>query len=383
MADFWSTLTGGKVHSGSWFGLPDFGITEALVADSPRTAQGGSNLLGANAQSPSSQDLLSKYTFGNQTPVNITPLMNQQSTGGNVLGTSTTSGGGGNTNLRQQMMEGKIPWNDNLLNSGSNATGLSGEDLARQQAQAELDSALNQYDKSAEELQAQKTGLGTQRSQALSELETGYGKAQKQAESSRTEAESATQKAQNKALSTAQDVERKNRNVLRALGILSSSAAGEMLGKPYNEYQSQSADLQQGLVTKKGQIDTWLQDRLTEFNQAKTSIENQYAELVGNIDRDLRFNQKDRVQAVKAAQVAAQQAIQQAQAQAQAYQQAAQQYSSNILSQIAQIQLMQNPQADVSGILSAMIPQASKTYSPTASIYQTDEQRKKLSGLGY
>jgi len=33
MADLWSTLTGGRLHTGSWFGLPDFGATEALATD--------------------------------------------------------------------------------------------------------------------------------------------------------------------------------------------------------------------------------------------------------------------------------------------------------------------------------------------------------------
>ena len=53
MADLWSTLTGGRLHTGSWFGLPDLGITEALAADNaPRTAEGGSNLIGQNNAAP-------------------------------------------------------------------------------------------------------------------------------------------------------------------------------------------------------------------------------------------------------------------------------------------------------------------------------------------
>ncbi len=43
------------VHSGSWFGLPDFGITE-LFSGNNRTSQGGSNLFGpSSAQTPPNQ----------------------------------------------------------------------------------------------------------------------------------------------------------------------------------------------------------------------------------------------------------------------------------------------------------------------------------------
>ena len=40
------------VHAGSWFGLPDFGVTEAIggLLGGQRTAQGGSNILGASTK---------------------------------------------------------------------------------------------------------------------------------------------------------------------------------------------------------------------------------------------------------------------------------------------------------------------------------------------
>ena len=45
-------------HSGSWFGLPDFGITEAIgsAVGAGRTAQGGSNVLGNVGSLPTTID---------------------------------------------------------------------------------------------------------------------------------------------------------------------------------------------------------------------------------------------------------------------------------------------------------------------------------------
>jgi len=379
-------------HAGSWFGLPDFGVTERLsdIFQGPqtRTSQGGSNLLpsASNIINPYPGNVLGTSSQNKTSSVSpVSPSVNQSFQNMSYANPNTLSsggGGGGGGSLLDQWKSlgntGDLPvgWN------GPSGGGSSAEDLARQQAQAELESALTEYDRYSEEAQAQKSSLGTQRTQSLSELASGYGQAETQAKTSKEEAIGATAKAKNKALSTAEDVKNKNRNVLRALGILSSSAAGEMLGKPMEEYASQAAELEQGLIQRQATIDDWLKQRLTEFTQAKTSIEQQYAELVGNIDRDLRFNDKQRLQAVKAAQVAAQQAVQQAQAQAQAYQQAAQQYNAGILQQVAQLRTYQNPTADTSDIQNSLLSMASPQQSQTASIYQTDEQKKRLSGLG-
>lgn len=70
-------LTGQPVHAGSWFGLPDFGVTEAIggLLGAPRTSQGGSNL--------------SALLPGGQQSVPAQPRPNTQG----VLGASTTTQG--------------------------------------------------------------------------------------------------------------------------------------------------------------------------------------------------------------------------------------------------------------------------------------------------
>lgn len=178
-------------------------------------------------------------------------------------------------------------------------------------------------------------------------------------------------------------MQKSNRNVLRALGILSSSAAGEMLNKPINEYGKQAADLGQQLVQRKNDIQQWLQDRTAEHQTAVRDVQSQYANLVGQIQNDLRFNDRQRSDAVRSASAALQTRIQQIQESAKQYALTAQNYNNQILQQVAQLQLYQNPQANTSGIqqqlLSNMMPmQPTNTSAP---IYQPgDELRKRPSG---
>jgi hypothetical protein len=106
------------VHSGSWFGLPDFGITEAVggLFGAPRTAQGGSNIFGSaqKAASPT------QTSTPNYLTVNSIP----KPTGG--AGTSYSGGGG------------------SVLGTSTAAPTQSGPDYAGQARDA-INSGYNQY----------------------------------------------------------------------------------------------------------------------------------------------------------------------------------------------------------------------------------------------
>ena len=251
-------------------------------------------------------------------------------------------------------------------------------DAAAASAKAELEDALNQLDYLGETMLQQKTEAGQQKESALSSLGSQFQSAEQRAKGLTTEAQESTTSGQRKALSTAQDVTKSNRNVLRALGILSSSAAGEMLTRPLEEYGIQAADLQQAFVKRKGQVEDWLSERFTEFNQAKTNVQTQFDNIVAKIDQDLRFNKRDKITAVKNAQAAFQETIATLNAQAQSYAQAADEYKNNMLTQIAQLQQYQKPQADTSGILSQMItsPTQAKPMQ-VGTLMSEEEQRKK------
>jgi len=251
------------------------------------------------------------------------------------------------------------------------------DESAKSQAQVELEAALNEYDYNAGELNAQSGQLDTQRTSSLGTIDTEAARAQKEGLTAKEEATSATLSAQGKALSTAQDVQRTNRNVLRALGILSSSAAGEMLNKPMNEYGKQSGDLQQGLVKRLNVVEDWLMKRTEDFAKVKTDLEAKYTELKGNIDRDLRFNDRQRITAVKAAGAALSQRLADIKVAAANYQVAAKNQSDNMLLQLAQLKMYQNPSADVSSIFNTLLSQVQQNSSSGVGALPYQQEEKK------
>ena len=378
MASMFSTLLSGS-HPGSWkipgtnIALPDFGFTEqaAQALGRPTTYQGGSNLFGPQPQANTGSTLGTQNQYQPpQSPVNppYSPTLS---------GTNPT-----NNNAGSQQIQGlpqQVPQQDNGINDWQNQAGGA----ASNQAKAELEAAMNEYSRQ-EELGNQQIGQYQQEeASTLSDINTMRGRVGTEATTAKTDAESATLKEKGKALSTAQDTQRTNRNILRALGILSSSAAGEMLTKPMTQYGQVSGELGTQLVKRKQQVDQWLMERNQDFDSQVTQIQNQYRGLVDRIRTDLRYNGEQRATAVKAASAALQQMMADIQQTAMQYQQAAREYNNNILGQIAQIQLYQNPQADVSSILSTMLnPGAQRPQGSTAAIYEDPRKRNQtLSGL--
>lgn len=123
------------VHSGSWWGLPDFGVTEAIGSwfGSPRTAQGGSNVLGASTSNTSTGAL---DTSGN--PVSLPPVNYNQvpyPTSGVTWDNQTTTPTSGGTGVIS-----------NNTGSGTSApSGSSEEELRIQALRNEIGSAWDSY----------------------------------------------------------------------------------------------------------------------------------------------------------------------------------------------------------------------------------------------
>lgn len=127
------------IHSGSWLGLPDFGITEGLSKlffGGSQTGQGGSDLI-ANLQAPNqpaNDPTLNSILYNpNDSSTPSTSFAGPGS--GSVLGTNTGSGGGGGTVTQQQTGPSqqdiinayrKMGWNDvNAILADYAATGGS------------------------------------------------------------------------------------------------------------------------------------------------------------------------------------------------------------------------------------------------------------------
>lgn len=244
----------------------NLGVAGGLL---PR-ALGGTGLV-----APAKASTLSTYT----PPPTYTPPTNQKTT------TNTLSGAGG-------QILGASTYQDPYANNA-------------QSTQSEGDSYLRslntEYDRAAEELQAQLGQAGTAREQGLSSLRSAVDEYGNLINTQKTSAQQSTDKNIQSAGSTARQTQGKSRNVLRALGILSSSAAGDILNKPMTEFGTQKADLQQGLIQRTQELDNALAQKTSEHAQLVKNLESQYAEIVGNIQRDLRFSDRERSDAVAAA----------------------------------------------------------------------------------
>jgi len=305
--------------TGSW-GTKEFGVTEGLA----NTLSGGKTTDLSNAI--------------DQIPGNLVRQVQQnpgQTLGANTVNNPQTTGG----------------------NTGNEIFNTQSEN-AKDQSALDLEAALKEHDYYAQLGQGQITSLGEQQANALGALGQNYGLAQGQATTAGAEATSDTQSAKNKTLSTAQGVQKSNRNVLRALGILSSSAAGEMLNKPMNEYAKQAADLEQGLIQRKNVIKDWLLARSAEFQQATAQTTQKFNDMVNQINTDLRFNAGQRADAVKQASAALKTTLANIEAQKVNYQQTANQYASNILAQIAQLKIQQGEKVDTNALQQGMLSTA-------------------------
>lgn len=343
------------VQIGSW-GLPEFGITEKiqsiLAPNRNLSAQGGSNLFGSQPSSAS-------------TPTYNGPISSpgvNYSTGGSVLGakTGTLSGSG-------------QPQSSSYVDPLAGAAGA-----AQSEGDAYLRQLQTEYDRNAEELRAQLGQAGTAREQGLSSLKSAVDEYGNVIGKQKASAEQATAKNIQSAGSTAAQTQAKSRNVLRALGILSSSAAGDILNRPMTEFGTQKAELQQGLIQRTQELDDALAQKTSEHANLVKNLESQYAEIVGNIQRDLRFSDRERADAVAAAKSAVLSRlseIRMAQAQWQNDINSAKQ---GLLASTTNLSSYTNPTADLSKISGTGLS-TTEQYKPTISqvgIY--GDQKKKL-----
>lgn len=181
--------------------------------------------------------------------------------------------------------------------------------------------------------------------------------------------------------SAARQATTKTRNTLRGLGILSSSAAGELLSRPGTEFQKVSADVQTQLAQGVKQIDDFVTSK-TEENALKVQqLLQQYTDLIGRIQTDLRFNDRERLSAVKQASLARDQMLSEIRANQTNYQLQAQTLKNNLLSGATNAfgTVTNNVKTAAGGINNIQ----GTTFNPQNARASTDiyTQRKKLSDL--
>ena len=357
---------------GAW-GTPEFGITEKLSSlfGQGRTAQGGSNL------------------FGNQSQTTLVPASSGQFTQPGSAGAygvqgagylkpapaKNTGGGGGGQVLGISTMGSPTgtPTTDNPYSDLQNST-LSGYD-------ANLASLNTQYDQSASQLRDQMGYLDSQRANTLSGLETQLQGVSDQVKTQKDRSQQATETAIGEAGNSAQNVQRANRNTLRALGILNSSAAGEMLSRPLQEFDKQRATFVKQNIDRVNELDNFYNQKYSEHQNAVNSVQNQFNELVGKIQSDLRFNDRQRGDAVQQAKSALDQRIGEIGSSLANYRMQVEQQRQNFALELAKLSAYNPSGFNTASMLMQQITPDQQKLSSNAQLLE--EQRKKQTLSAY
>jgi len=310
-------------HTGSW-GLPDFGLTERvgqLFGQQPNQ-QGGSNLVPNQVQNVAASFLPAPF----QAAKAATTVYNQATRPGQgpagVLGSvapsqslpqpaplPTTGGGGGGNNFNDVYNRNYQGWDRTNALADYNANPNKFANAAQSGYDAQLAGLNTQYDRSRDQIQGQLGLLSDSLNQNRSTLDQELESVKNQVGTARTNAQTNTEKQIAEAGNTARSTQFQNRNVLRALGILNSSAAGDLLSKPVNEFDKQRASLNETLGQRFNELDNFIGERTKEHQTAVQGLVGNYQNLVGQIQGDLRFNERSRGDAIQAANSALQQRV--------------------------------------------------------------------------
>lgn len=193
------------VHAGSWFGLPDFGVTEAIggLFGAPKTASGGSNISAAFAPQQNAQVLGSgtqkstwqnpsdpKFAAGNA--FQTSPVATSNNGGGSAGGGDAhinpstgvwddnyfASQQQNNVNSREQQVRGEIDngYNgyfgqlDSILNEGLPGQKAAQEGIVNSQYDQGVNQLNTQKALGQQDLQGQRDKAGTQQAKTLQDL---------------------------------------------------------------------------------------------------------------------------------------------------------------------------------------------------------------------
>jgi len=302
---------------------------------------------------------------------------------------SFDTGGGGNNGGGGSGPAPTLSYLNNNMGLGSNDVNPYADlEAAAQQgdaaARAQLETMYAQRDA---ELQNQLNYTTEQKTNTLSELDRQLQNYVSGVDKQKTQTNEDVNSAVSDAASTAQNVQRSNRNVLRGLGILNSSYAGDQLAQPTNEFDKQRATLQKWGMTQLANLDDQKRQKQGEFDSQRNTVISQFNDLVGKIQTDMRFNEREKIGALQSAQAALQQRMAEINQQKVNYATQVNQTKNALLSDLVKLQVAA-PKADIGGILSksmALIQgmQTPQPQSQQVSIYgSTVPDKRKLSAFG-
>ena len=344
------------------FNLPEFGVSEFYGGNKNSV----NNAIAAKSANQKTQNPTLPY--GPPLPTNL-PKTNDKTSNSTNNSKSGTSSSSSKSAIQAQL------------------------DKEKQQKQAEYNAQLatlnSTYDNTAKTLRSNLDSLGRQRENSLASLDLGYQNFQGDINSQRTRAQQDYERNVADAQSSSQSVQRANRNTLRALGILGSTAAADMLARPIEQFDKTRGTLVQAKEQRIQDLENALNQKTQEHLLAKKSLEDQFVSLVDKIRNDLAFNDRQKASAIQQAQLALNDNINKIALQQLAYEQQAQLAAQSY----ADLPDYNPISLDTSGIYNSALFAPENRDQQNASIYDSsladpyglftrkDQQQNSLSGL--
>lgn len=253
---------------------------------------------------------------------NYSPIKGYGSKSGGYNYVQTPSGGQWSSTPASRLSSGsvlgeKAPTPKKNNNTNTKATVDTNSDdffkeqygMTKDQYDADVEQTTNLYNYQDEQLRNQEQELNVDKATNQSILEQALRAVLTTAGNTKENIKGQAEAALEQGGSAARQATTKSRNMLRGLGIMNSSAAGDILSRPGTEFQKVSADVNSQLSKGLKEVDDYIMAK-TEENATKVQqLLSQYAAMVDRIKTDLRFNGKEKLSALKQATLARNQTL--------------------------------------------------------------------------
>lgn len=276
-------------QKGTWgigsFKLPDIGATEFLGWGNvnPAVTAGGTALIPKTIDPTAG---VGQKAFG--VSGGNYNYSNARSMPGSVLGVSTSTTNPGLSNV------------NNTVNNQNQQTQQNQNNWMNESQNSELQTLNTQFDGLMGNYSAEEAAARREQDLALSGLETAQQGLLSQVDQQKQGVMNDQESAIAQAGDTARNAQRSNRNILRALGILNSSYAGDKLSETNNQFGTVRADIVKQATQRIAQLDDFANQKKSEYVNQVQSIRNQFATMLDNISRDIRQTDRSKADAVRA-----------------------------------------------------------------------------------
>lgn len=276
----------------------------------------------------------------------------------------TPSGGQWSSTPASRISSGSVlgvkaptPKNNNNNNNNNDDFFDEQTDMTNEQFKQDYERTNNLFNYQSELLQGQEKELNVDKATNQSILEQALRAVLTTAGNTKENIKGQAEAALEQGGSAARQATTKSRNMLRGLGIMNSSAAGDILSRPGTEFQKVSADVNSQLSKGLKEVDDYITAK-TEENATKVQqLLSQYAAMVDRIKTDLRFNAKEKISALKQATLARDQTLSEIRARQTDMKLSAQSYANDLISSFGGIEEnLPNIQDPSASIASAAYP---------------------------